>query len=104
MSQKANILEALQAGERLTPIQALARFQCFTLAQRVKELRNMGFTIHSELIPNREGGRKRIAVYWMNKGESHAESTHRGEVGGSDARQSDIAPDAPRREATHSAD
>jgi len=65
MSQKDAILTALQAGERLTPLKALQRFQCMTLSQRVTELRREGKPINSRMVPNHEGGRKRIAEYWM---------------------------------------
>ena len=80
MSQKDAILAALQAGDRLTPLIALQRFQCFTLSQRVTELRAEGYNIRSTLIPNQPGGRKRIAEYWIDQpiGEQHAETANAG--------------------------
>lgn len=65
MSQKQRILEALQAGERLTPLRALERFQCMTLAQRVSELRRAGHPINDRLVQAGVSGQKRVAEYWM---------------------------------------
>lgn len=81
MSQKQQILDALKAGRRLTGLIALQDFQCMTLAQRVSELQMEGHAIHSRLIPNKPGGRKRVAEYWMDQptGEHHA--TQAGDVG-----------------------
>ena len=67
MSQKQAILEALQAGERLTPLIALQRFQTMTLSQRVTELRAEGHPIQSRMVPNCEGGRKRVAEYYIDR-------------------------------------
>ena len=72
MSQKDDILAALRTGERLTSLQALQRFQCMTLAQRVSELNREGAGIQSRLIPTKEGGRKRIAEYFIEQEASHA--------------------------------
>ena len=38
MTQTDEILQALRAGERLTPLAALERFGCFRLAARIHEL------------------------------------------------------------------
>jgi len=45
MTQTEHILQALQRGERLTPLDALNRFGCFRLAARVAELRVDGHDI-----------------------------------------------------------
>lgn len=69
MSAKVEILKALQAGERLTPLVALQRFQTMTLSQRVTELRAEGHPIKSRMVPNHEGGRKRVAEYYLDREE-----------------------------------
>lgn len=45
MSQTTQILQALERGETLTPIDALNRFGCFRLGARVYDLRKMGYNI-----------------------------------------------------------
>ena len=44
-SQLQGILEALQRGETLTPIDALNRFGCFRLGARIWDLRKKGYEI-----------------------------------------------------------
>ena len=39
------ILEALQRGETLTPIDALKRFGCFRLGARIWDLKDKGYQI-----------------------------------------------------------
>jgi hypothetical protein len=46
-SQKAQVLQALQAGRELTPLDALSYFGCFRLAARVAELRAEGHPIET---------------------------------------------------------
>jgi len=48
-SQTAQILTALQSGDRLTPIDALNRFGCFRLSARVRTLRTevIGYRINT---------------------------------------------------------
>ncbi len=67
MTQKEAILAALKAGDRLTGLIALQRFQCMTLAQRISELIHEGHHIKMTLIPNKAGGRKRIAEYRIDQ-------------------------------------
>lgn len=55
------LLRALQAGERLTPISALERFQCFSLSQRMGELRRMGWPITAQMVRVPSG--KKVAEY-----------------------------------------
>ena len=45
ISQKAQVLQALQAGLKLTPLDALTYFGCFRLAARIAELRSEGYPI-----------------------------------------------------------
>lgn len=49
-SQKKLILETLKRGETLTPDEAKARFRCGRLAPRIKELRNEGWPIETEMV------------------------------------------------------
>jgi hypothetical protein len=66
MSQKAAILQALQDGQRLTPLNALIRFHCLSLSQRIGELRRDGHPIDSHMITLDAG--KRVAEYfWIER-------------------------------------
>lgn len=56
VSQETLILEYLQAGHALTPIEALDKFGCFRLGARCWNLRKAGHPIHSELV--RQNGKK----------------------------------------------
>ena len=49
-AQKHQIRRALEAGERLTPMDALKRFRCFRLSARIYDLRQEGLAIEKELI------------------------------------------------------
>lgn len=65
-SQKERIREHLQRGGRLTPLQALQRFGCMTLSQRVGELKREGYRIGSWMrLVRTKNGHKRVAEYWM---------------------------------------
>ena len=57
------ILMALKAGEKLTPLVALEKFRCLSLSQRVGELKRAGWPIHSEMVE--VGSGKRVAQYRM---------------------------------------
>ena len=46
-SQLEAILEALQAGETLTPLDALNRWGCFRLGARIWDLRHKGYDIEN---------------------------------------------------------
>lgn len=54
---------SLLRNERLTPLLALERYQCFSLSQRMGNLRSMGWTIQSEMIRLPNG--KSVAQYWL---------------------------------------
>ena len=62
-SQNAQILDALKAGEAISPQDALQRFGCFRLAARIGELRNAGYQIDTEM--ERSNG-ARFARYRMD--------------------------------------
>jgi len=48
MTQNHQILNYLNQGNTLTPIEALKMFGCFRLASRVNDLRSSGYDIISE--------------------------------------------------------
>jgi len=58
---QGKLLRALQRGERLTPISALEGYQCFSLSQRMGELKRMGWPVHSQMVSTSSG--KRVAEY-----------------------------------------
>jgi hypothetical protein len=57
------ILMLLKQGVRLTPIEALNRCACFSLSQRIGELKRMGWPIRTELKQIRPG--TRVAEYHL---------------------------------------
>lgn len=61
-TQRAAIRDALLAGDRLTPLDALTRFGCLRLGARVYDLKREGWPITSRLVEH-EG--KRYAEYRM---------------------------------------
>ena len=62
MSQRTEILSALQQGESITPLDALDRFGTMRLAARCQELRDEGYDIKTTM---RERNGKAYAVYTM---------------------------------------
>jgi len=60
-TQANRILRYLEAGNRLTALEALERFQCFRLAARVHELRRDGWNVQERTVETRGG--KRVAEY-----------------------------------------
>jgi hypothetical protein len=62
-TQAGRILAYLRAGNRLTALDALERFQCFRLAARVHELRREGHDIQERMVE--VGSGKRVAEYWI---------------------------------------
>lgn len=64
MTQTDMILAHLQAGENITPIDALREFGCFRLAARIKELREAGHDVQTVM----EGeGDKKWARYSLKR-------------------------------------
>jgi len=63
MSQNEQVLQALQQGP-VTAMDAI-KFGCFRLAARVKNLREQGHNIHTELCVSNDG--KRFARYTLRK-------------------------------------
>lgn len=62
-SQNEAILEYLQAGNVITALDALNRFNCLRLAARIRELRKAGNVIITRRVTTRHGAR--IAEYGM---------------------------------------
>jgi hypothetical protein len=60
-TQTQQILEALQAGQQLTALDALNKFGCFRLAARIAELRTAGYKVTREQRKLDNG--KHVAVY-----------------------------------------
>ena len=64
------LLMALKRGERLTPIEALNKYACFSLSQRMGELKRSGWPICSETVEVNSG--KKVSRYWMPEGGIYA--------------------------------
>jgi len=64
-SQADMILTRLRLGYSITPIEALKLFGCFRLAARIGELREAGYTIHTEWEKDETG--KRHARYRLGR-------------------------------------
>ena len=64
-SQNKQILEYLKNGNSITPIEALNLFGSFRLGARIKDLRDGGNNIITEIVKN---GNKRYAKYSLNMG------------------------------------
>ena len=80
------IREHLEAGHRLSPIEALDKFGCFRLASRINELRKQGLDIRTDIVEGAENG-KRWAEYWLHRDSGLLE-----------------APEQPRKALAHSPD
>lgn len=64
-SQNTKILNALKAGIKLTPTDALSLFGCFRLASRIHDLIKAGHVIEKERIRTASG--KIVQSYFMKK-------------------------------------
>lgn len=60
-SQEAAILNYLERGNSITPIDALNMFKCFRLGARIYGLKKAGHQIESEMVRVPSG--KRVASY-----------------------------------------
>lgn len=66
MSQRQDIYNYLMTGATITPITALNLFGCFSLAQRIGELRrHFGVPILSKTVESANG--KHYACYWLER-------------------------------------
>ncbi len=68
-SQEQQILEYLQAGNSITPLEALRLFSCFRLGARCYDLKQAGYPIRSELVSGENN--KHFARYWLEKKEEY---------------------------------
>jgi len=68
ISQNTAILNYLQSGHSITPVDALNKFGCFRLGARIYELRKRGFDISSARTELPNG--KIIASYSLKKAEA----------------------------------
>lgn len=59
-SQTEQILQHLQDGNSLTPLEALQKFGCFRLGARIFDLKQLGYNIETEMEIK---GRKKYARY-----------------------------------------
>lgn len=64
-SQNAKILEYLNNGFRLTPIEALNKFGCLRLSARIYDLIKLGYKIEKNIIA--VAGNKHVAQYFIEK-------------------------------------
>lgn len=62
-SQKARILAYMQAGNRITPIEALEKYGCFRLGARIADLKEEGYDIKSQFVMTPTD--KRVKAYWL---------------------------------------
>ena len=63
MSQEKSILEYLQAGNKLTPLEAFKRFDTLRLGGRIYDLKQQGYDIQRKMVKTRTG--KEVAEYWL---------------------------------------
>lgn len=61
MSQCSAILQHLEAGNTLTPLQAFQMYGCLALHSRCAELRKRGHEIDCQLVETSSG--KRVGLY-----------------------------------------
>ena len=69
MSQKSDILAALQNGDKLSRIDCLNRFGCIEGGARITELRQDGYPIETETVSweTMEGVKKSCARWSLDK-------------------------------------
>jgi len=65
LSQNKQILHHLKSNGSITPIEALNEYGCFRLAARIKDLRDEGHNILTEIIFN--GGKKYAWYCYINE-------------------------------------
>lgn len=71
MTQAEWILEQLQSGRKLTPMDAIAEYGCTKLATRIGELKALGYDIKGILTSgyNRHGKKCNYNKYWIEQPE-----------------------------------
>jgi hypothetical protein len=63
MTQNELILKYLKEGNKITPFEALDKFQCMRLSSRIWDLKQLGHNIKSESYKTPSG--KKVERYWM---------------------------------------
>jgi hypothetical protein len=64
-TQEKAILADLQAGKRITPLDALTTYGCLRLAPRILDLRRKGVPIERDMVETANG--KRVAEYRLGE-------------------------------------
>ena len=62
-SQTDLILEYMLAGNTITPLEALEKFQTMRLGARIADIRQRGYLVYSEFVTNEQG--KRYKMYHL---------------------------------------
>lgn len=65
MTQRAQILDYLKKGKTLTPVEALAKFGCFRLSERIREIQAAGHPIEKGWYKTDQGAR--VRRYWLKR-------------------------------------
>lgn len=63
MSQAREILEYMQKGNSITPLEALRKFGCMRLAARIADIKEMGHEVVMSIETDDNG--KRYGIYWL---------------------------------------
>lgn len=66
-SQKDMILEYLQLGNPITPLEALRHFGCFRLSARIADIRKAGYDVRVEMITDTKTGKKYASYSLIEK-------------------------------------
>lgn len=64
--QLIRIRKHLEAGNSITPLQALNKFSCFRLGARIYDLKELGLKIKTEMVYDKVHGSK-YAMYSLEK-------------------------------------
>ena len=64
MTQNKQILNYLQKGYKLTPLDALSLFGCFRLSARIYDLKALGHKIEKRIVTNKG---KSFAQYYIKE-------------------------------------
>lgn len=67
-TQKAWLINALKAGRKITPVDALNEAGCFRLGARIFDLRKDGFEIETDF--NDAPDEPRYAIYRLARGQA----------------------------------
>ena len=64
-SQRARIHEYMKQGNAITPLEALDKFGCFRLSERIREIERLGVPIVHGRHITPDG--KRVGKYWIEQ-------------------------------------